>query len=26
MTTEKDVTVFSLNKMFDETALKKFKY
>ena len=26
MTFEKDVTVFSLNKMLDETALKKFKY
>ena len=26
MTSEKDVTVFSLNKMLDETALKKFKY
>jgi len=26
MTIEKDATVFSLNKMFDETALKKFKY
>jgi len=26
MTSEKDGTVFSLNKMLDETALKKFKY
>jgi hypothetical protein len=26
MTSEKDGTVFSLNKMLDETTLKKFKY